>query len=113
MSYLASSRRWTRGAVGGRAGQAHGQRAGHLVTGDALVGYLAAGPHAALELLRLLVGRLRESDMQRLDFGVLDTTGRVASFLTGLTHATMSPGRLRLTQVELGESVGASRGGKR
>jgi CRP-like cAMP-binding protein len=82
---------------------------GHLVTADALVGYLAAEPRAALELLRLLVGRLRESDMQRLDFGALDTTGRVASFLTGLTPRHNESGWLHLTQVELGESVGASR----
>ncbi len=82
---------------------------GRLVTSGAFVDHLAAEPHAALELLRLLVSRLRESDLQRLDFGALDTTGRVANFLIALTPRHGENGWLHLTQTELGESVGASR----
>ncbi|TQM11840.1 Crp/Fnr family transcriptional regulator [Pseudonocardia kunmingensis] len=82
---------------------------GWLVTSAALVDHLSGESSAALELLRLLVGRLREADMQRLDFGALDTTGRVANFLIALTPRHVENGWLYLTQTELGESVGASR----
>jgi CRP/FNR family cyclic AMP-dependent transcriptional regulator len=82
---------------------------GWLVTSGALVDHLAGESSAALELLRLLVSRLREADMQRLDFGALDTTGRVANFLIALNPRHVENGWLYLTQTELGESVGASR----
>ncbi|MCO1657346.1 Crp/Fnr family transcriptional regulator [Pseudonocardia humida] len=82
---------------------------GQVVTADALVGHLASDPEAALELLRLVVSRLREADLRRLDFGALDTTGRIASYLVERTRRQRAPGWLHLTQTDLGQSVGASR----
>jgi CRP-like cAMP-binding protein len=82
---------------------------GWCVPGDLLLAHLATEPGAALELLRLVVGRLRESDRQRLDFGALDTTGRVARLLLGLADRHQQAGWLHLNQTELGEAVGASR----
>jgi CRP/FNR family transcriptional regulator, cyclic AMP receptor protein len=82
---------------------------GRVVTADALVGRLSSDPEIALELLRLVVSRLRESDLRRLDFGALDTTGRIASYLLERARQQRVPGWLHLTQTELGQSVGASR----
>ncbi|WP_281689990.1 Crp/Fnr family transcriptional regulator [Pseudonocardia thermophila] len=82
---------------------------GRVVTAEALIGRLATHPDAALELLRVVIGRLRESDLRRLDFGALDTTGRIASYLVERVHGQRLPVWLHLTQTELGESVGASR----
>lgn len=82
---------------------------GWRVPSQALLAHLTAEPAAALELLGLLVGRLREADLQRLDFGNLDTTGRVARLLLNLADHREQAGWLHLNQTEIGEAVGASR----
>ena len=83
-------------------------RAWH-VPADELMRHLLAEPRAALELLRLLVSRLREADLQRLDFGALDTTRRVAGTVLDLAARHGESGWLHLRQAEIGEAVGASR----
>ncbi len=82
---------------------------GWVVSSQDFVAYLASNPDASLALLRLLVTRLREADLRRLEFGSLDTTGRIASLLCALDEQHGSGAWIRLTQTELGESAGASR----
>jgi CRP/FNR family transcriptional regulator, cyclic AMP receptor protein len=82
---------------------------GWLVPAEVLLQHLESESGAALELLRLVVARLREADLQRLDFGVLDTTGRIANLLQVLADRHEQAGWLHLTQSEMGEAVGASR----
>ncbi|MEQ3552488.1 Crp/Fnr family transcriptional regulator [Pseudonocardia nematodicida] len=66
---------------------------------------LTARPDDAVMLLRLLVSRLREADLRRLEFGSLDTTSRVAVLLVSMDDGEW----IGLTQTEMGEAVGASR----
>lgn len=83
--------------------------AGWTVPAAVLRAHLTSEPQAALDLLRLVLGRLREADLQRLDLGALDTVGRVARLLTDLGGRHGQAGWLHLTQTELGAAVGASR----
>lgn len=82
--------------------------------------FLEGHPHAALALLQLVIGRLRNADRRRAEFGSYDTTRRLARML--LEAATDAGGRtvtgepagsvrldLSLSQQELAGLVGASR----
>ncbi len=82
---------------------------GWLVPAEALLVRLTTRPEAGLELSRMLVGRLREGDMQRLERSARDTTARVAGLLLTVSERHGQAGWLHLTQAELGEAVGASR----
>jgi CRP/FNR family transcriptional regulator, cyclic AMP receptor protein len=68
---------------------------------------------AALELIRMLMGRLREGDRRRVEFGAYDATARVARLLCDLANerATGDDGavRVQLAQHEIAGLVGASR----
>ncbi|RCG21868.1 Crp/Fnr family transcriptional regulator [Sphaerisporangium album] len=69
----------------------------------------------AVLLLRLLVGRLRDSDRKRIEYGAFDTTGRVATRLVELAERFGEPTNggvkvaLPLSQDELAGWTGASR----
>ena len=51
-----------------------------------MIAMLGRDPELAGELLRLLAGRLRESDRQRQEFAMLDSLGRVARRLLELAE---------------------------
>lgn len=75
--------------------------------------FLARFPTAALELIRMLMGRLREGDRRRVEFGSYDATARVARLMCDLA-AEHGPGRdgttsIQLAQHEIAGLVGASR----
>jgi len=75
--------------------------------------FVARSPGAALELIRMLMGRLREGDRRRVEFGAYDATSRVAHLLCDLAseHTRRPDGAIevRLAQHELAGLVGASR----
>ena len=77
--------------------------------------FLAGHPRVAALLPRLVVGRLREADRRRVEFGVHDTTGRVAARLVELAErfgqATGEGVRIAmpLSQDELAGWTGSSR----
>jgi CRP-like cAMP-binding protein len=75
--------------------------------------FITEHPAAALELMRMLIDRLREADRRRVEFGVHDTTRRVAHLLAELAAENQptgpGPAQVHLTQHEIGELIGASR----
>lgn len=87
----------------------------HVLTSDEFVALLEANPGATLGILRSVIGRLRDSDKRRMEFGALDTVGRVARLIVELagrygeeTDGVISI-RLPLSQEELAGWAGASR----
>jgi len=86
-----------------------------LVTADRFMELMKAQPEVAPVLLRTVVGKLRDADRQRLEFGAYDTTGRVARRLVQLAdeHGSNSSGGVRITlplsQTELAGWTGSSR----
>jgi len=90
-----------------------------VVAADDLRTFLEQHPRAALALLNLVIGRLRDSDRRRAEFGSYDATRRLARVLVetwgspGSTGSTGSPRRapagLALSQSELAGMIGASR----
>jgi CRP-like cAMP-binding protein len=81
------------------------------LTAEEFRGFLARFPRAAVELVRALVDRLRESDRRRMEFGAHDVTGRLAWLLAELGGQTAAdgPGVVELSQQELAGLIGASR----
>jgi CRP/FNR family transcriptional regulator, cyclic AMP receptor protein len=83
------------------------------LTAEEFRAFLAEHPSAALELTLMLIGRLREADRRRAEFGVHDTTRRVAHLLAELAAEHQppedGPTRVQLSQQEIGELIGASR----
>jgi len=84
-----------------------------VVAADDFRAFVAAHPGAALELIRMLMGRLREGDRRRVEFGSYDATARVARLVCDLAS---DPGlgrdgavRVRLAQHEIAGLVGTSR----
>jgi CRP-like cAMP-binding protein len=77
--------------------------------------YLQAHGRVAFLLMRMLVGRLRDADRKRIEFGAHDTTGRVAARLLELAERFGEPTpegtriALPLSQDELAGWTGASR----
>jgi CRP-like cAMP-binding protein len=91
---------------------------GIVVTGDRFRGYLRTHPDAALALLSRVVGRLRDADRRRAEFGAYDVPVRIARLLLDLASqygapAAPGPGTfnavLLLSQAELAGATGASR----
>ncbi|MFF0869309.1 Crp/Fnr family transcriptional regulator [Nonomuraea sp. NPDC003560] len=78
-------------------------------------GFLAAHGRIAVLLLQLLVGRLRDADRKRVEYGAFDTTGRVATRLLELADRYGEPTStgvrvaLPLSQDELAGWTGSSR----
>lgn len=79
--------------------------------------FLERSPRVTLFLLQRLIGRLREADRKRVEFGASDTIGRVAARLLELCEkygkqtATGVRIDLPITQEELASWVGSSREG--
>jgi CRP-like cAMP-binding protein len=75
--------------------------------------FLATHPAATMELLRMVVARLRSADRRRVEFGGFETTSRLAHLLAELADehrdgddaAPVIP----YSQAELGAMIGASR----
>jgi CRP/FNR family cyclic AMP-dependent transcriptional regulator len=88
--------------------------AGHISSRE-LRAFLAEHPGAALVLMRLLIGRLREADRGRIELSTHDALGRVAARLLELCERYGRPGprgvqiELPITQDELASWTGASR----
>lgn len=86
-----------------------------VMTADEFRGFLTAVPGAAFALLRVVVERIRDSDQRRVEYGALDTLGRVALRLVELADTAGEPvdGAIRigmsLTQDDLAGWVAASR----
>jgi CRP/FNR family cyclic AMP-dependent transcriptional regulator len=87
----------------------------HVLTSDEFVALLEANPIATLGILRSVIGRLRDSDKRRVEFGALDTVGRIARLIVELSerYGEETGGvinvRLPLSQEELAGWAGASR----
>jgi len=68
---------------------------------------------AAFELLRIVVGRLRESTRRRLEFGAYDVSARTALLLMHYATKCGEPIRggvtIKLRQCDLADAAGASR----
>ena len=79
--------------------------------------FLEKTPRMMFFLLQRLIGRLREADRKRVEFGVTDTIGRVAARLVELSerYGKMTSEGVRIdlpiTQEELASWVGSSREG--
>lgn len=79
--------------------------------------FLERNPRVMFFLMQRLIGRLREADRKRVEFGATDTIGRVAARLVELAERYGSPAAegvridLPLTQEELASWVGSSREG--
>jgi CRP/FNR family transcriptional regulator, cyclic AMP receptor protein len=75
--------------------------------------FVAHHADAVLRLMRMLIGRLREADRRRVEFGANDAAGRVAHLLAELAAEREAHGHdfaeVRLSQQEIGELIGASR----
>ncbi|MGH8695511.1 MAG: Crp/Fnr family transcriptional regulator [Burkholderiales bacterium] len=82
-----------------------------VIANDALRGFLARHPEAAVQLIRGLIGRIRRTTESLKDLALLDVYGRVAKLLLEL--AREADGRLvideRLTQQDIADRVSASR----
>src|SRR5262245_19495896 len=79
-----------------------------VIRAPELVAVLEAHPRAALAVLRLVIGRLREADRRRTEFGSYTTTRRLARLL--VDTAGDARGDLALAQQEMAGLIGASRG---
>jgi CRP/FNR family cyclic AMP-dependent transcriptional regulator len=85
------------------------------VSGDDFRTFLKEAPGAALALLEMELGRLRDADRKRIEYGAFDSVGRVASRLLELAERFGQPCddgvriTLPLTQQELAGWVGCSR----
>jgi len=82
-----------------------------VITAAELRGFLETHPRATVVLLRLLIGRLRDSDRRRTEFGSYTTTRRLARLLVEhvADQGTAASIGLALSQHELAGLIGASR----
>jgi CRP-like cAMP-binding protein len=87
----------------------------HVLTSEEFVALLEKNPGATLGILRSVIGRLRDSDKRRVEFGALDTVGRVGRLIVELAERYGEESesviliRLPLSQEELAGWLGASR----
>lgn len=86
-----------------------------VIPGPAFLRYLEEHPRVLLLLVRGLIGRLREADRRRVEFGSFDTLNRVARLLAEMAQADGRPtdegvvlGQ-SLSQEELASMISASR----
>jgi CRP-like cAMP-binding protein len=83
------------------------------LTAEEFRAFVSQHGDVALRLMRTLIGRLREADRRRVEFGAYDARGRVARVLAELAAEQEPRGHgravVRLSQHEIGELVGASR----
>jgi CRP-like cAMP-binding protein len=71
--------------------------------------FLEHHPRAAMALLQMVIGRLRDADRRRAEFGSYDTTRRLARMLADAATEARSAPAVTLSQRELAGLVGASR----
>jgi CRP-like cAMP-binding protein len=77
--------------------------------------YLQEHGRVAVLLMKMLIGKMRDSDRKRIEYGAFDTTGRVATRLIELAERYGEPSNggvrvaLPLSQDELAGWTGASR----
>ena len=70
--------------------------------------YLATHPAATMELLRMVVARLRSADRRRVEFGGYETTSRLAHLLAEFADEH-DDRDVPFSQAELAAMIGASR----
>jgi len=84
-----------------------------VITADEFQDFVAHHGDAVLRLMRMMIGRLREADRRRIEFGANDAAGRVAHLLAELAAEREArghdPAEVRLSQQEIAELIGASR----
>jgi CRP-like cAMP-binding protein len=86
-----------------------------VLSSQAFVAFLERTPSVALVLVRLLNRRLRDATRERLEFGALDTVGRVCSRLVELADRFGAAGddgvrvEVAITQEELAAWTASSR----
>jgi CRP-like cAMP-binding protein len=84
-----------------------------VIAAEEFRSFVSSTPGAALELIHMLMGRLREGDRRRVEFGAYDATSRVARLLCDLASERMAGDdgavRVQLAQHEIAGLVGASR----
>jgi CRP/FNR family transcriptional regulator, cyclic AMP receptor protein len=85
-----------------------------LLHADEFRAFVARHPEAAVELITMLIGRLREADRRRAEFGNYDTQSRLARLLGDLAvdqaaGGASGPVQVRLSQDEIAGLIGASR----
>lgn len=78
-----------------------------VIGSDELHRLLEAHPQVSLALLRLLIGRLRDADRRRTEFGSYNATQRLARVLVEAADETRVG--LALSQQEMAGLIGASR----
>jgi CRP-like cAMP-binding protein len=81
------------------------------ISAPAFRDFLATHPAATMELLRMVVARLRSADRRRVEFGGFETTSRLAHLLAELAeeHGDDTAPVIPYSQAELGAMIGASR----
>jgi CRP/FNR family transcriptional regulator, cyclic AMP receptor protein len=110
------------GEVAAIDGKPHSATVGALEPLETLVmgtddfrAFLTETPGAAVAMLEMEIGRLRDADRKRIEFGAFDSVGRVASRLLELAERFGEPDddgiriTLPLSQQELAGWVGCSR----
>jgi CRP/FNR family transcriptional regulator, cyclic AMP receptor protein len=87
-----------------------------VLTAEQFRAFVADHPRVALQLMSVLIGRLREADRRRVEFGAYDVAGRLARLLIeltadheGPTAAGVGAAQVHLSQHELAGLIGASR----
>lgn len=83
-----------------------------VLTAEEFRSFVAEHPRVALQLMSVLIARLREADRRRVEFGAYDVAGRLARLLVDLTadhDGTAGAAEIRLSQHELAGLIGASR----
>ncbi len=84
-----------------------------LLSADEFRAFVADEPGAGLQLVGMLIGRLREADRRRAEFGTYDALSRVARLLGDLVtdQGSGEAGQIqvRLSQDEIAGLIGASR----
>lgn len=88
-----------------------------VIGSDELHRLLEAHPRVSLALLRLLIGRLRDADRRRTEFGSYNATQRLARVLVEASDQSVGGGSvaagnlpgLALSQQEMAGLIGASR----
>ncbi|HZN71882.1 MAG TPA: Crp/Fnr family transcriptional regulator [Micromonosporaceae bacterium] len=86
-----------------------------VVPAPAFLSFLRGHPNAALRMVQMIVGRLRDADRKRAEFGAYDTLGRVSLRLVELAERFGARGErgiritVPFTQDELAGWIGSSR----
>ena len=83
-----------------------------IIRSEEFLGFLERHPSAAIEVMRIVAGKLRDADRRRVEFGAYDTTHRLAHLLVDLAGQRPEPGPYvgtGLSQQELAGLVGSSR----